>query len=69
MKTNDQAPEDAPEAEPAAKPATKPQREEAAADRRGFLHRLASFGLGEEPDHLLVPRPRLLPAESSEAGD
>lgn len=69
MKSNDPVPEAAPEAESADQPAARPRRGETAADRRGFLHRLASFGLGEEPDHLLVPRTRLLPAESSDAGD
>ena len=69
LKSDDPVLENAPEAEFADQPPAKAKHEEAAADRRGFLHRLASFGLGEGPEHLLVPRTRLQPAETSETGD
>jgi hypothetical protein len=69
LNTNDLEPEGAQDAKSGAQPPAKAKSEETAADRRGFLHRLASFGLGEEPDHLLVPRTRLQTAEPGEAGD
>ena len=67
MKNNDEMPGQAPD--PAEEPPVKLRDDGSAAARRGFLHRLASFGLGEGPDQLLVPRTRLSPADVPDTGD
>lgn len=68
MTNNDEVRETSPEAAPDPQPA-KLADEGASAERRGFLHRLASFGLGEGPAQLLVPRTELKPADLADTGD
>ncbi len=68
MRNNDETSGHTPETD-SEQPPAKPKEDGSAAARRGFLHRLASFGLGEDPAQLLAPRTRLQPADLPDTGD